>query len=395
VSRWFELALVFVICCLGHAMIWVRVINGTHGTRFQTRWMKLIRVGLHTILSGSPLLFLALGLPALNEESWVHDGGWERYILAGYLGLTFLLGAVVFPLVLLESWHKGDAAAQLSKTVVTHDIAKLLGARPVGDGRRGWLAHLPFNQVYSVDLVERDILLDRLPAAWDGLRILHLTDLHLWGRPGREYFETVLRFCRERPCDVLVLTGDLIDSNDHYDWLDLFRGFPCREVALAIRGNHDARYDADRVAQKLEDVGFHFIGGRCQEFTIRGVPALVAGNEAPWLPPIPDFSAHSHAAFRLALIHAPDQFRWAVEQQVDLVLAGHNHGGQIRLPGFGSIFVPSKSGRRYDAGLYHQKTTVMHVSRGLGGTFPVRYFCRPEATWLTLRRVPSPLRGEG
>jgi uncharacterized protein len=385
VGPWLGFILIFVVCCLGHAVIWVRAINWTHGTRFQTRWMKLVRVGLHLILSGSPLLFLYVMWPVLPESPSPFEPAWHNTAFLLYVGLVFVLGIVVFPVILVETWLNRDASQQQSKHVETHDVAAQLGYRPLGSGRRGWLAVLPWNQVYCIDLVEREIILDRLPTRWDGLRILHLSDPHLWGRPGREYFERVIERCSERPCDLLVLTGDLVDSDEHYDWLRLFSSIPHREAALAIRGNHDARYDADRVARTLVDLGFHFLGGRSAELTVRGERLVVAGNEAPWLLPIPDVSHHSEDAFRLALIHSPDQFAWAARNNFDLVLAGHNHGGQIRLPGFGAIFVPSKTGRRYDTGIYRRGNSVLHVSRGLGGTWPVRYFCRPEATWLTLR----------
>jgi len=384
VGLWLAFILVFLICCLGHAVLWVRAINWTHGTRFQTRWMRFLRDVLHFILSGVPLLFIFLAWHSLPDVYWLKENNWARILVAPYLGLTFLLGTVVFPILVLEGWLKRDATPQRDKRIETHDIAAHLGRRPLGTGRRGWQAILPFNQAYSVDMVEREIELERLPAAWEGLRILHLSDLHLWGRPGREYFEAVLNLCRSRPADLLVLTGDLIDSDDHYDWLWLLSDFPC-ELALGIRGNHDARFDADRVSRILVDLGFQFLGGQSRELILRGERLVVSGNEAPWLPPIPDVSHHRGDAFRLALIHSPDQFPWAARHEFDLVLAGHNHGGQIRVPGFGPIFVPSKTGRRYDAGLFRQGRSVLHVSRGLGGTYPIRYFCRPEATWLTLR----------
>ena len=66
--------------------------------------------------------------------------------------------------------------------------------------------------------------------------------------------------------------------------------------------------------------------------------------------------------------------------------AGHVHGGQIRLPGVGSILVPSRYGRRYDCGLFDESPTLLCVSRGLGGEHPLRYLCRPEVILLTLRR---------
>jgi predicted MPP superfamily phosphohydrolase len=67
------------------------------------------------------------------------------------------------------------------------------------------------------------------------------------------------------------------------------------------------------------------------------------------------------------------------------MLAGHNHGGQIRVPFFGSILVPSQFSRRYDCGTFHEPPTLLNVSRGLAGQHPLRYFCRPEVTRITLR----------
>jgi predicted MPP superfamily phosphohydrolase len=73
------------------------------------------------------------------------------------------------------------------------------------------------------------------------------------------------------------------------------------------------------------------------------------------------------------------------------MLAGHVHGGQIRFPLLGSVFVPSRYGRRYDCGTFEEPPTVLHVSRGLGGQQPLRYNCRPEVTLLVLKAGrPSP-----
>jgi predicted MPP superfamily phosphohydrolase len=90
----------------------------------------------------------------------------------------------------------------------------------------------------------------------------------------------------------------------------------------------------------------------------------------------------------LCLSHTPDNIAWARQHRIDLVLAGHVHGGQIRLPLIGSIFVPSKYSRRYDGGTFHEPPTVMHVSRGLAGEHALRYNCRPEVTLVVLRNKP-------
>jgi predicted MPP superfamily phosphohydrolase len=72
---------------------------------------------------------------------------------------------------------------------------------------------------------------------------------------------------------------------------------------------------------------------------------------------------------------------------MDLVLSGHVHGGQIRLPPFGSILLPSRCGRRYDGGAYALGQTLLYVSRGLSGEHPVRYNCRPEVTLISLKKA--------
>lgn len=379
--------LLFLICCLGHALIWVRAINWMHGIRSQAAWTDLVRLAMHFILSGLPFLwFLYAGFHAPEPfwESWPVPLGW---LLESYLWIVFCLGLVLFPVVWISYLLRREPAGSISQKSEVHDIGKALGRRPVGLGPRGWKANLPGNQAFEVALVERELQLARLPTSLDGLRILHITDVHFCGRPDRAYFERVFHLAAQRPADLLIVTGDLVDSPKHYHWVNLFRLLKPSLGKYAILGNHDVLYDAKQTTKLMTQQGFTMLDGQTQQITLRDAPVLLAGNVAPWLLPVPDMSGHPlNDAFRLALIHTPDQFRWAVQHQFDLVLAGHNHGGQIRLPGFGSIFVPSKTGRRYDGGVFQKKQTLLHVSRGLSGGHPVRYFCRPEVTWITLRK---------
>jgi predicted MPP superfamily phosphohydrolase len=118
---------------------------------------------------------------------------------------------------------------------------------------------------------------------------------------------------------------------------------------------------------------------------VRGEPLVVVGHEGPWFKPGPDLSAAPAEPFRLCLSHTPDNIGWARRQRIDFMLSGHVHGGQVRFPLFGSLLVPSKYGRWYDGGAYDEKPTLLYVSRGLSGQYPLRYNCLPEATLLTLR----------
>jgi predicted MPP superfamily phosphohydrolase len=119
---------------------------------------------------------------------------------------------------------------------------------------------------------------------------------------------------------------------------------------------------------------------------VRGQPLVVVGHEGPWFRPGPDLSACPPGVFRLCLSHTPDNINWARQNDIALMLAGHNHGGQVRFPVLGSVFVPSAYSRRYDCGVFHEPPTLLHVSRGLGGQQPLRYNCRPEVTLVVLRK---------
>ena len=90
------------------------------------------------------------------------------------------------------------------------------------------------------------------------------------------------------------------------------------------------------------------------------------------------------ADFRILLSHSPDLFYKAQHWGVDLMLSGHNHGGQIRFPLFGPVFMPSRYSRRFDRGFFRQNGTLLHVSEGVGGKHPVRYGCPPEVSRLVL-----------
>jgi predicted MPP superfamily phosphohydrolase len=187
--------------------------------------------------------------------------------------------------------------------------------------------------------------------------------------------------------DLVAITGDVADSIHHQRWvLPVLGRLRWRVAALAILGNHDYWYDPPFIRRRLVRLGMHYLGNNWKQIEVRGEPLIAIGNEWPWAKPAPDMAGCPEAGFRLCLSHTPDNFPWARRAGVDLTLAGHVHGGQVRLPLFGSVLVPSRHGRRYDCGLFYEAPTLLHVSRGLSGEHPLRYGCPPEVTLLTLRR---------
>lgn len=352
-----------------------------HGLLRYTRKFDVL-----VILLGPALFWYALGF---------HDGGGISFeaghrgaLVTPYLILCCFLGLVVAPIAILLYRCRRVPHALLAERVQTVDVARELGYLPVGLGKKGYLARLPGNQVFQVDFSERTYVLPHLPPEWDGLSILHLSDLHLCGTPDKSFFRNALERCKEfGELDLVAVTGDIVDSKRHHRWIvPLLGRLRARHGGFAILGNHDYWLDAVVIRRRLTRAGYHVLGNGWKQIEIRGQPMIVIGNETPWFKPAADLSTCPTGVFRLCLSHTPDTISWCRANHVDLMLAGHVHGGQIRLPFIGSLFVPSRYSRRYDCGSFFEPPTLLHVSRGLAGQHPLRFNCRPEATKIVLVR---------
>jgi hypothetical protein len=256
-------------------------------------------------------------------------------------------------------------------------------------GIHTWLCRLPGNEALRVCVRERRVAIPRLSHA-AGLRIVHLTDLHMSGRIGKSYFEQVVAAANESDPDLIAVTGDLVERNKCLDWIpDTLGKLRAPGGVYFVLGNHDRHVDHGRLMAALAAAGLVYLGGRWIELTFRSVPLILGGNELPWYKPAANLNtcpAHDSAGLplRIILAHTPDQFAWAQANDVDLMLAGHLHGGQVRFPLLGPIVAPSWHGVRYAAGVFAAGRTVMHVSCGTGSLTPLRYNCPPEIAVLTL-----------
>ena len=378
--------LLFVGACTGHAVCCVAGLNWLYGLALPRRLLKAMR-GLDAllILAGPVVFWGAFGfdlVPVLGQRP---EDGWHQ-ALAVYAMLCWAAGFGMLPPVTLARWRRRRPAALLSNHTDTVDVSARLGFKPAGRGKYRLLARLPANEVFRVDLSVRTFRLPALPPAWDGLSILHLSDLHLCGTPDRAFYDHVMDLCRDWQPDLIALTGDIVDSDEHHRWIVPVLGrLRWRVGAFAVLGNHDFWHEPGLVRRRLRRLGFHVLGNGWTQVSWRGERLTVIGHEGPWFRPGPDLSACPSAGFRLCLSHTPDNIRWARRHGIHLMLAGHTHGGQVRFPVIGSVFVPSRHGRRYDCGTFHEPPTVLHVSRGLAGQQPLRYGCRPEVTKIVLQ----------
>ncbi len=250
------------------------------------------------------------------------------------------------------------------------------------------IVHLPGNESLELDLTERGLDVPRLPPALEGLSIVHLSDFHFTGRVGKAFFDEIVRMSNALEPEIVCLTGDLVDKTPLIDWIpDTLGRLKARYGVYYVFGNHDLRCDHARLRRVMEECGLVYLGGCWRVIEVRGQPVLMAGNELPWFKPAADLATcppHSAVPFRLLLAHSPDQLSWARRGDGDLLLAGHMHGGQIRLPLIGPVFAPSRDGVQYASGLFHVPPTILNVSRGLSAELPLRMNCTPEIIHLTL-----------
>jgi predicted MPP superfamily phosphohydrolase len=232
--------------------------------------------------------------------------------------------------------------------------------------------------------------LDRLPPELDGLRIVHLADLHL-GVPSRgaHAVERAVEWARERNPDLVLLSGDLLSRPAGEKRLrELVAGLP---NCYAILGNHDFAHSRDPFSQPVtlrdlepahllldEEVTLEVRGKRVQ---IVGVDprSYLAGDSRPAERSDPS------ADLRILLCHFPHVIDRLPAGAFDLVLSGHLHDGQICIPFPGGKVRLAHMSSRYTKGLYRRPGGVLHLSSGLGTTFvPFRFCARPEATELVL-----------
>jgi uncharacterized protein len=241
-------------------------------------------------------------------------------------------------------------------------------------------------------LTRLDVAMPGLPPALDGLRIVHLSDLHLGPTAHRATLREAFDRVNALDPDVICVTGDLVDSPvvdlDH--WLPELCRLRARHGIFAVLGNHDRHAGADRVAAAIrartpwrllrDEIATIEIGGeRLHVIGLDDRPGPPAMKLPSLLASVPRDEA------RLVLVHQPSAFTTAATLRVPLTLAGHTHGGQIAVPGLPSLNTARLMMTRFDAGTFASGRSLLHVNRGLGTSGQrVRIGAPREITLVTL-----------
>ena len=263
-------------------------------------------------------------------------------------------------------------------------------------------AHIPFaslrklgahNDVYDIEVTRHEVFVDDLPPSFDGYRIAFLTDTHVASFMRRGLYREVVTQAMRFDPDLVLLGGDFVTWERHIPLMAevLLTGLEARDGVYAVLGNHDYWANGDGVVAAMTARGVRFVINR-SILLRRGDDAIALAGVDEIYRGAPDVDA----AFAtvdpkipcLGLSHHPDVIDLVRDRRVDLLVCGHTHGGQIRVPFFGSIVVPSRHEGRYASGFHREGRVLMYVSRGIGAIPPLRILCKPEVATFTLRRPP-------
>ena len=379
--------LIFVLLAAGHTELMVTLVNRVHALRIRRETLRQLRHAHDLFVVAFPVLLVGwfgFGGPGLFTGGQWADLPWGWW---PYLGLCGM-GVVGLLMSSLRYLLRPNPKAQITNHSRIIDIAARLGYPPLVDGPYRRMANLPGNEIFQLEVSEKVFRLSGLPQEWDGLSVLHLSDLHFIGTVDRPFFEQVIDIAADMQADLIVFTGDLLDRQELVSWLPETLGrLSARLGCFFILGNHDWEHGLNpgETRQAFSDLGWQDTAGKTVCIEHNGRTLAIGGSECPWMGEHPDFSNLTDDVFRLLLSHTPDNLSWARRQRIDLMLSGHNHGGQVVLPGIGPVYAPSRFGVRYASGVFWEDPTLLYVTRGISGQYPLRLNCRPELTKLILR----------
>jgi uncharacterized protein len=254
-----------------------------------------------------------------------------------------------------------------------------------------------------IEVSSRDVFLPGLPSAFDGFRIAQISDIHMDEFTEAFFVRDVVNRVNSLNPDAVFLTGDFVTAEfastkfaigAAWQCAGILNELTCRQ-RYAVLGNHDCMIGADEVSEALTDNDILVLRNYYMPLECSGSRIWLAGLADP-VQGSPDPEATIPASIRnipqepiILLCHAPDYvddlLTLASGQAVSLMLSGHTHGGQVRLPLIGPMILP-RMGRKYIKGWFRFGRLQMHVNRGIGTVgVPFRLDCPPEISMLTLR----------
>jgi predicted MPP superfamily phosphohydrolase len=252
---------------------------------------------------------------------------------------------------------------------------------------------------HEIDVVPRPITISNLPTPFHGYRIAQLSDIHLDEYTEPYFLELIVQKVNSLAPDLVLLTGDFVTHGAFNFIAGSNAAHRCAEIITnltaplryAILGNHDVAVNSALVVQALSSKGTPVLVNQYLSIERNGARLWLCGvDDAATSHPNLDLAVPSKPDGPVILMaHEPDYADDVIAHPrghlVDLMLSGHSHGGQIRLPFLGPMVLP-EMGEKYPEGHYHFNKMQLYVNRGIGTVgLPFRLNCPPEITLLTLQ----------
>jgi len=357
---------------------------------------------------------------AVNREQYQHNQLLMDYAVIGAITLSVtLLFICIFQLfadvVLLGRYvHfriviKNSSEEKMKRRTFMNTLALSVGAIALGSilwgttkGKFGWR------------ILTNKLSFSNLPKAFNGLRIVQISDLHLGSfNKNFEPLKEAVQMVNDLKPDYIVFTGDLVNEkpDEAEPWINIFEKLKAKEGKYAILGNHDYGWgkltEEDKqknsagVTDIIRKMGFNVLLNEHTILEKEGEKIGLVGvenwgwSEENWFPTVGDYKKSvegmEDVPFKILLSHDPTHWdhRILEKENVDLTLAGHTHGGQmgISIPGLFELSAAKLFYKRY-AGLYTQNNQHLYVNRGMGFLiFPGRVGMPPEITLHELNRI--------
>ncbi|HEX3435400.1 MAG TPA: metallophosphoesterase [Pseudacidobacterium sp.] len=252
---------------------------------------------------------------------------------------------------------------------------------------------------HEIDIVQRTIIINGLPEAFKGFRIVQVSDIHLREFTEPAFLKLVLHEVNALKPDLVALTGDYVSYGPIEKRRAIGWAYECGELLTRIQcplrysvlGNHDCIVDPDAATDALTTHGIPVLSNESVPLERDGKRIWIAGVADALEGPIrSDFAkafpktANADNERVILMAHEPDVAPNAAKYGYDLMLSGHTHGGQIRIPFLPAMHLPPL-GQKYVEGHFQVESMQLYVNRGIGTVeLPFRFNCPPEITVITL-----------
>lgn len=279
---------------------------------------------------------------------------------------------------------KGKLSKRLSSAIGSETPLRELA------GNLSQFAKYALAEANSLSLEKIDIQLKRLPKRLDGFRLVHLSDIHHSPFTGLEHISRAVKVANRLNPDMFVLTGDYVSHETEYiePVAEVLGLLDAEHGIHACLGNHDHWTDAEMVTDSFRRSGINVLINEGIRFTAREASFWLCGVD-DYMVGKTDLRAALRGSFpdemKLLLAHNPVILRQAARFDVDLILSGHTHGGQVKLRDEDKRILPQ---RKLKNGLHQRRDTQIYITRGIGTVvLPIRYQCPPEISLIELHAV--------